>query len=426
MSENILAELKWRGLLEQVSDSGLEKILAEQKLCVYSGFDPSSSSLQIGNLVGILALMRFQQAGHRPIALIGGATGMIGDPSGKNAERNLLTPQDVDENVAKIRQQLEHFLDSSDPDTGVIIVNNADWLGKFSFIEFLRDVGKNFRVGYMLAKESVRRRVGEGDQGMSFTEFAYMLLQGYDFVHLCDTHKCTLQIGGTDQWGNITAGIDLTRKLRNQTVYGLTWPMVTMTDGKKFGKSEAGAIWLDAETTSPYDFYQFWIRTDDRDVISYLKSFTMLSEEDIRNLTEQTTVAPEKRRAQRVLAEELTKLVHGEAAWKQAAQTSEQLFSGTLHGLSDQQLSEAFETAPRTSVTKSRLQAGIPLIDVLVETQLAKSRGAARRLINQGGAYVNNQVEKSIERSLSLTDLASENFIVLRTGKKTYHLLHFE
>ena len=426
MSENILAELKWRGLLEQVSDSGLEKILAEQKLCVYSGFDPSSSSLQIGNLVGILALMRFQQAGHRPIALIGGATGMIGDPSGKNAERNLLTPQDVDENVAKIRQQLEHFLDSSDPDTGVIIVNNADWLGKFSFIEFLRDVGKNFRVGYMLAKESVRRRVGEGDQGMSFTEFAYMLLQGYDFVHLCDTHKCTLQIGGTDQWGNITAGIDLTRKLRNQTVYGLTWPMVTMTDGKKFGKSEAGAIWLDAETTSPYDFYQFWIRTDDRDVISYLKSFTMLSEEDIRNLTEQTTVAPEKRRAQRVLAEELTKLVHGEAAWKQAAQTSEQLFSGTLHGLSDQQLSEAFETAPRTSVTKSRLQAGIPLIDVLVETGLAKSRGAARRLIDQGGAYVNNQVEKSIERSLGLTDLASEHFIVLRTGKKNYHLLRFE
>jgi len=426
LSENILTELKWRGLLEEVSDSALEKILAQQKLTVYAGFDPSSPSLQIGNLVGILALMRFQQAGHRPIALIGGATGMIGDPSGKDAERNLLTPQGVAENVAKIRRQLEHFLDTSDPETGVIIVDNADWLGKFSFIEFLRDVGKHFRVGYMLAKESVRRRIGEGQEGMSFTEFAYMLLQGYDFVHLFDTHNCALQIGGTDQWGNITAGIDLTRKLRSQTVYGLSWPLVTKTDGTKFGKTETGTIWLDAEKTTPYDFYQFWIRADDRDVIKYLKYFTMLSEADIRDLAEKIAAAPEKRQAQRVLADELTKLVHGQNSWKQAAQTSEQLFSGQLHGLSDQQLSSAFEAAPRTNLAKSRLQAGIPLIDVLVETGLSKSRGVARRLINQGGAYVNNQVAKSIERSLGLTDLASEHFIVLRTGKKNYHLLRFE
>ena len=426
MAENILKEFEWRGLLEEVSDPNLEKILTQQKLTVYAGFDPSSSSLQIGNLVGILALMRFQQAGYRPIALIGGATGMIGDPSGKNAERNLLAPQKVAENVAKIRRQLEHFLDTSDPDNGVIIVDNADWLGKFSFIEFLRDVGKNFRVGYMLGKESVRRRIGDGEEGMSYTEFSYMLLQGYDFAHLCKAHNCTLQIGGTDQWGNITAGIDLTRKLHSQTVYGLTWPLVTTADGTKFGKTEAGAIWLDAEMTSPYDFYQFWIRTDDRDVINNLKYFTMLREEEIEDLAEQTAKAPEKRQAQRVLADELTKLVHGEAAWKQAAQTSEQLFSGTLHGLSDQQLSSAFEAAPRTDVAKSRLQAGIPLIDVLVETGLAQSRGAARRLINQGGAYVNNQVAKSIERSLGLVDLASEHFIVLRAGKKTYHLLHFE
>ena len=265
MSENIISELKWRGLLEEVSDPTLEKILAQQKLTVYAGFDPSSPSLQIGNLVGILALMRFQKAGHRPIALIGGATGMIGDPSGKDAERNLLTADGVAENVAKIRRQLEHFLDTSDPNNGVIIVDNADWLGKFTFIEFLRDVGKNFRVGYMLAKESVRRRVGEGDQGMSFTEFAYMLLQADDFVHLFDTHNCTLQIGGTDQWGNITAGIDLTRKLRSQTVYGLSWPLVTKTDGTKFGKTETGTIWLDAEKTTPYNFYQFWSRRPRRD-----------------------------------------------------------------------------------------------------------------------------------------------------------------
>ena len=424
MSPNILTELKWRGLLEEVSDPALEAILGSRKLTVYAGFDPSSPSLQIGNLVGILALMRFQKAGHRPIALIGGATGMIGDPSGKAAERNLLTDNDVAENVAKIRRQLEHFLDTSDPDNAVIIVDNADWLGKFSFIEFLRDVGKHFRVGYMLAKESVRRRVAEGAEGMSFTEFAYMLLQGYDFVHLFDTHNCTVQIGGTDQWGNITAGIDLARKLRSQTVYGLSWPLLTKTDGTKFGKTETGTIWLDAQMTTPYEFYQFWIRADDRDVIKYLKYFTMLSEAEIKDLAEKTANAPEKRQAQRVLADELTKLVHGEAARTQAAQTSEQLFSGQLHGLSDQQLSTAFEAAPRTWLAKSRLQQGIPLIDVLVETGLAKSRGAARRLINQGGVYINNQVEKSIERSLSLDDLASEHFIVLRTGKKTYHLLH--
>ena len=426
MAANILTELQWRGLLEQVSDPGLEKILAEQKLTVYAGFDPSSSSLQIGNLVGILALMRFQQAGHRPIALIGGATGMIGDPSGKDTERNLLGPEGVAANVAKIRRQLEHFLDTSDPDNGVIIVDNADWLGKFSFIEFLRDVGKNFRVGYMLAKESVRRRIGEGQEGMSFTEFAYMLLQGYDFVHLFDEYDCTVQIGGTDQWGNITAGIDLTRKLRSQTVYGLTWPLATTAEGNKFGKTEAGAIWLDGEMTSPYDFYQFWMRTDDRDVITYLKCFTMLSEAEVQDLAEQTAKAPEKRHAQRRLADELTKLVHGEAAQGSTTEASKVLYGGKLHGLSDEQLSEALKDAPTTIMPQSELETGTSLIDVLVRTGLAKSRGAARRLIIQGGAYVNNQVQTSLDRRLEPGDLASEHFIVLRTGKKNYHLLRFE
>ena len=351
---------------------------------------------------------------------------MIGDPSGKAAERNLLSPEGVAENVAKLRKQIEHFLGSSEADNGVIIVDNADWLGKFSFIEFLRDVGKHFRVGYMMAKESVRRRITDGAEGMSFTEFAYMLLQGYDFVHLLDTQKCTLQIGGTDQWGNITAGIDLTRKLRSQTVYGLSWPLVTKADGSKFGKTETGTIWLDADKTTPYDFYQFWIRADDRDAIQYLKFFTMLSEDQINDLAEQTAQAPEKRQAQRVLADEMTKMVHGETACQQATRTSEQLFSGQFHGLSDDQLSTAFEAAPRTTIAKSRLDQGISLIDVMVETGLAKSRGAARRLINQGGVYINNEVEKSIERSLSTDDLASEHFIVLRTGKKNYHLLHLE
>lgn len=426
MAMNILKELQWRGLANHVSDPELEKILGQEKLTVYAGFDPSSSSLQIGNLVGILALMRFQQAGHRPIALIGGATGMIGDPSGKDAERNLLGPEAVKANVASIRRQLEHFLGSSDADNGVIIVDNADWLGRFSLIEFLRDVGKNFRLGYMLGKESVRRRIGDSDQGMSYTEFSYMLLQAYDFAHLFNAHGSTLQIGGSDQWGNITAGIDLTRRLHGQRVFGLTWPMVTMAGGAKFGKSEAGAIWLDAEKTSPYDFYQFWIRTDDRDVINYLKYFTMLGQDQIEELTEQTAQAAQKRQAQRTLAEELTRMVHGQEALEQVVQASEKLFGPALKGLSDEKLSEAFGAAPRTAIMRSDLEQGIELIDILVRTELAQSRGAARRLIKQGGVYVNNEVEKSLQRRLGAGDLASEHFIVLRTGKKNYHLLHFQ
>ena len=426
MAFNIVEELRWRGLVEQISDPQLEKILAREQVTVYAGFDPSSSSLQIGNLVGILALMRFQQAGHRPLALVGGATGMIGDPSGKNTERNLLTTDEVKANVGKIRKQLEHFLDTSDPDTGAIIVNNADWLGKFNLIEFLRDVGKNFRVGYMLGKESVRRRIGDESSGMSYTEFTYLLLQSYDFLHLFREYACTVQLGGSDQWGNITGGIDLTRRTLGQTVYGLTWPLVTTADGTKFGKTEAGAIWLDGQMTSPYDFYQFWIRTDDRDVINYLKVFTMLSRQEIDSLTEQTAKEPEARKAQRVLATELTRLVHGGDALEQVVQASDKLFGGIISGLSDEQLVAAFEAAPRTDIARSQLEQGIGLLDVLVKTGLAKSRGAARRLINQGGAYINNQGARSIERQLGVEDLASEHFIVLRAGKKSYHLLHFE
>ena len=423
---NILEELQWRGLVDQVSDAGLGKILGEKRLAVYSGFDPSSSSLQIGNLVAILALKRFQQAGHRPIALVGGATGMIGDPSGKDSERNLLGAEAVAANIASIRGQLEYFLGGADADNGVVIVDNADWLGKFGLIEFLRDVGKNFRVGAMLGKESVRRRIGEGEEGMSYTEFSYMLLQGYDFAHLYSECGCTLQIGGSDQWGNITAGIDLTRKMHGQGVYGLTWPLVTMADGSKFGKSVGGAIWLDGEMTSPYDFYQFWIRTDDRDVIGYLKYFTMLSKDEIGTLAEQTQNQPEKREAQRVLASELTKMLHGAEALAQVVQASEKLFGGAVKGLSDEELSKAFDAAPRTAIKLSELEEGLGLIDMLVKTGLAQGRGAAKRLIKQGGAYLNNEVVKSLERGLGTEDLASEHFIVLRAGKKNYHLLHLE
>ncbi len=426
MEDNILQEFRWRGLAEQISDPELERVLDQEKVTAYAGFDPSSPSLQIGNLVGILALMRFQQAGHRPIALVGGATGMIGDPSGKDAERNLLTTDQVQDNITKVRGQLEHFLDTSDPANGAIIVDNADWLDKFKLIEFLRDVGKNFRVGYMLGKESVRRRIGDESSGMSYTEFTYLLLQSYDFFHLFRKHGCTVQLGGSDQWGNITGGIDLTRRLCAGTVYGLTWPLVTMASGAKFGKSEAGAIWLDAEQTSPYDFYQFWIRADDRDVINYLKYFTMLSRDEIEGLAAQTANQPERRETQRALANELTRLVHGQEALDQVAQASENLFGGALSGLSDEQLLAAFEAAPRTKMARSELEGGVEFIDALIKAGLAKSRGAARRLISQGGAYINNQGEKSIDRQLGVADLASEHFLVLRLGKKNYHLLHFE
>ena len=418
MAANILKELQWRGLAEQISEPELEKILAEEKLTVYAGFDPSSSSLQIGNLVGILALMRFQQAGHQPIALVGGATGMIGDPSGKDAERNLLGPEAVKANIAKIRGQLEYFLGSSGADTKVIIVDNAEWLGDFGLIEFLRDVGKNFRLGYMLGKESVRRRIGEGEEGMSYTEFSYMLLQGYDFAHLFSEYGCTLQVGGSDQWGNITAGIDLTRKLHGKRVFGLTWPMVTMAGGAKFGKAEAGAIWLDCQMTSPYDFYQFWVRTDDRDVITYLKYFTMLGQDQIQKLAEQTAKEPEKRRAQQVLAGEVTRMVHGQKALEQAVQASQKLYGGALEELPPKGI-------PQTILTRTQLEEGLELIDILVKTGLAQSRGVAKRLIKQGGAYINHKAAQSLERRLGVGDLAKGQFIVLRAGKKNYHVLYF-
>ncbi len=418
MAVNILKELQWRGLADHVSDRELEKILGQEKLAVYAGFDPSSSSLQIGNLVGILALMRFQQAGHRPIALLGGATGMIGDPSGKNSERNLLADEQVQANIVSIRAQLEYFLGGSDADNGVIIVDNADWLGKFSLIDFLRDVGKNFRVGYMLGKESVRRRIGDSEEGMSYTEFSYMLLQGYDFAHLFKEYGCTVQIGGSDQWGNITAGIDLTRKMHGQRVFGLAWPLVTMAGGAKFGKSEAGAIWLDAKQTSPYDFYQFWVRTDDRDVVNYLKCFTMLSQDQIQELAEQTAQEPEKRQAQQILAKELTKIVHGPEALAQAIQASAKLYGGSLDELPP-------EGAPQTVLTNAQLEEGLELIDILVETGLAQSRGAAKRLIKQGGAYINNKAAQSLEQRLGVGDLAKGRCIVLRAGKKNYHVLYF-
>jgi len=393
---------------------------------LYAGFDPTAESLHIGNLLQIMLLAQFQRHGHRPIALVGGATAMIGDPSGKSEERNLLTEETIQKNLQGIKGQLQHFLDFDSGDNAAIMVNNADWIGKFSFVQFLRDVGKYFRVGEMMGKESVRKRL-QSDVGMSFTEFSYQLLQAYDFLHLNREHNCTLQVGGDDQWGNITAGIDLTRKLEAKTVYGITSPLITDASGQKFGKTSTGRkCWLDAGLTSPYEFYQYWIRSDDRDVIKLLKYFTFLPLAEIEQLENQLREHPEKRQAQKVLAQEVTRLVHGDEQLAVAQKAAQVLFGEEISGLSDRDLSSIFADVPSTALTRNQLEQGLVLLDILCECKLCKSRGEAKKLIKSGGAYVNNIRINDIEHTLTHDSLASETILILRSGKKNYHLVRFE
>lgn len=420
---NVIETLEQRGLISQISDPELGKKLAGESVTVYAGFDPTAKSLHIGNLLQIMLLSQFQRHGHRPIALVGGATAMIGDPSGKNEERNLLDAETIERNLAGIRGQLEQFLDF-DGDNAAILVNNADWIGQFSFIDFLRDVGKYFRVGEMMAKESVRKRL-QSDAGMSFTEFSYQMLQSYDFVHLSREYDCQLQTGGDDQWGNITAGIDLTRKLCNRTVYGLTSPLLTTASGQKFGKTEAGAVYLNAEMSTPYDFYQYWVRADDRDVVGLLNYFTFLPAEQIAELAEQVTAEPERREAQRVLAEEVTRMVHGDEQLVLVQKASQVLFGQEISGLSDRDLTSIFSDVPSTEMQRSRLDEGMSLLDALCESNLCSSRGDAKKLVKAGGAYVNNTKATAIDKILTAEALASETVLVLRSGKKKYHLLRF-
>ena len=420
---NVIETLEQRGLISQISDPELGKKLAGESVTVYAGFDPTAKSLHIGNLLQIMLLSQFQRHGHRPIALVGGATAMIGDPSGKNEERNLLDAETIERNLAGIRGQLEQFLDF-DGDNAAILVNNADWIGQFSFIDFLRDVGKYFRVGEMMAKESVRKRL-QSDAGMSFTEFSYQMLQSYDFVHLSREYDCQLQTGGDDQWGNITAGIDLTRKLCYRTVYGLTSPLLTTASGQKFGKTEAGAVYLNAEMSSPYEFYQYWVRADDRDVVGLLNYFTFLPAEQIAELAEQVTAEPEKREAQRVLAEEVTRMVHGDEQLVLVQKASQVLFGQEISGLSDRDLTSIFSDVPSTEMQRSRLDEGMSLLDALCESNLCSSRGDAKKLVKAGGAYVNNTKATAIDKILTAEALASETVLVLRSGKKKYHLLRF-
>jgi tyrosyl-tRNA synthetase len=423
---NLFEELQWRGLVSEATE-GLRDAFANEQVTGYIGFDPTASSLHVGTLLTIMGLARLQRFGHSPIAIVGGGTGMIGDPSGKMAERQLLTREQIDENVAGIRAQLERFLDFGASENPARIVNNADWLASFDLLGFLRETGKYFTVNYMLQKESVTRRL-ESEEGISYTEFSYLLLQARDFLELFDRYSCTLQMGGSDQWGNITAGIDLIRKLRGKKAHGLVWPLLTTSAGTKFGKTEAGTIWLDPNRTSPFQFYQFWLNTDDRDVVPYLKFFTFLDRGAIAALEEATRTSPEKREAQRVLARELTALVHGAEELEKAVRASEQLFSRS-HSLWDvpiEELMASLHDAPSTRVTRQRLAEERPLTQWLAETGLASSRSEATRLIRGGGISINDVPVTDERRRLTVADVWKDALIVLTKGKKSKHVLRIE
>ncbi len=422
MATNAFEELKWRGMVYDCIE-GVQDLLAKEKVTVYNGFDATADSLHVGHMVPLLALARLQRFGHHPIALAGGGTSMIGDPSGKSAERNLLNREIVEANVEAIKGQLAHFLDFEVKSNPARVLNNADWLMPLSLIDFMRDVGKYFTVNYMIAKDSVRNRI-EREEGISFTEFSYMLLQSYDFVHLHDVEGCKLQTGGSDQWGNITAGVELIRRMRGSQAFGMVYPLITKADGTKFGKTESGSVWLSAARTSPYRFYQFWLNTDDRDVVNYLKYFTFLPQERIEELASVVTSAPEQREAQRVLAREVTSTVHGPTALDRAEQASQALFGGDITGLTGADIQDIFSEVPSSQMPKTDLEgAGVGIVDLLANTGFLKSKGEARRAITEGGIYLNNRRVAEPTQQVTVNDLLDGQFLVLRRGKKNYHLM---
>ncbi len=420
---NVFEELKWRGLVYDFTE-GLPEALVKEHLTIYNGFDPTAVSLQVGNLVALMGLARLQKVGgHTPIALAGGGTGLIGDPSGKTQERLLLTKDDVEANVDAQKKQLAKFLDFESKTNPARIVNNVDWLGSLSLMDFLRDTGKHFTVNYMIAKDSVKSRLARED-GISYTEFSYMLLQAYDFLHLYKHENCAVQCGGSDQWGNITAGTELIRRASGGKAYGLVFPLITNSEGVKFGKSESGTVWLDPKLTSPYRFYQFWLNQDDRDVIAYLKIFTWMTQNEIAELEHKVTEAPEKRAAQRTLAREMTRMVHDETALANAEQAAQVLFGGDIAGLSADDIQDIFAEAPSSHVAKAQFDGdGCSIIDLLADTNVASSKGEARRLIQGGGIYVNNNRVTDIGQTVSLDTTIEGTFFVLRKGKKNYHLV---
>jgi len=414
-------ELNWRGMVYDATE-GLADLLAKDRVTAYIGFDPTASSLHVGSLLTVMGLARLQRFGHTPVAIVGGGTGMIGDPSGKSQERVLLGPDQIAINVAGIRAQLERFLDFNAGSNAARIVNNADWLGTIDLLSFLRDAGKHFTVNYMLQKESVSRRL-ESEDGISFTEFSYLVLQAYDFLQLFDRYGCLLQMGGSDQWGNITAGIDLIRKLRAVKAHGLVWPLMKTASGTKFGKTETGTIWLDAERTSPFKFYQFWLNVDDRDVVAYLKCFTFLEQPAISELAAAMTSAPEKREAQRVLAREVTALVHGADQVKRAERASSVLFSEDISSLPVGDLLAIFADVPSTQMAFADLGDGVGIVDLVARVRLASSKSEARRLVQSGGVYVNNRRAADVSSKVTPADAIGGQLLLLRKGAKEQHLV---
>jgi len=411
-------------MIEDLTE-GVEEAFRSGPLTAYIGFDPSASSLHVGSLLPIMGLVHLQRHGHRPIAVVGGGTGLIGDPSGKTEERPLLNRDEVARNLEGIRGQLEHFLEFDGVENPARLVNNLDWLGRLSLVDFLRDVGKHFSVNALLRKESVRRRVEAEETGISYTEFSYALLQAYDFLELHRRYGCTLQLGGSDQWGNITAGIDLVRRMEGERAYGIVFPLVTTADGTKFGKTEEGTVWLDPERTSPFRFYQFWINTDDRDVVRYLRRFTLLEREEIGALERAVEERPHEREAQRRLAEEVTRAVHGEGGLERARRATQVLFRGEdLEGLAAAEIADIFSDVPSSELAPSALEGeGRGLVELLADTGLTRSRSEARRQIAQGGIYLNNERVEDAERRVGRGDAIEERFLVLRRGKKRYHLV---
>jgi tyrosyl-tRNA synthetase len=424
--DHVLDELQERGLLEQISNAdAIRDFCAARSGSAYAGFDPTADSLHVGHLVPVMILAHLQRAGVRPIAVVGGATGMIGDPSGKDDERKLLGSDAVQANCDAIGRQLTRFL-SFEGEAAAELVNNADWIGKFSYIDWLREVGKYFTVNYMMGKESVRRRLESRDQGISYTEFSYMMLQAYDFLHLFETRNCRIQVGGNDQWGNITAGIDLVHKRRGESVMGMTCPLMTTSSGEKFGKSAGNAVWLDPARTSPYEFYQYWMKTEDRDVERWLKAFSFLPVSDIVAIAAAHMEAPERREGQKRLAAEMTLLVHGLAGLESAERATHVLFGGSVAGLTDDQLLEIFADVPKSVLSRQLLADGTDIVSLLVTAGAAASKGEARRLVTGGGVYLNNERVTSVELAVGTEQLASESVLLLRLGRSNYRVVRFE
>ncbi|HCY1470756.1 TPA: tyrosine--tRNA ligase [Staphylococcus aureus] len=420
MTNVLIEDLKWRGLIyQQTDEQGIEDLLNKEQVTLYCGADPTADSLHIGHLLPFLTLRRFQEHGHRPIVLIGGGTGMIGDPSGKSEERVLQTEEQVDKNIEGISKQMHNIFEFG-TDHGAVLVNNRDWLGQISLISFLRDYGKHVGVNYMLGKDSIQSRL---EHGISYTEFTYTILQAIDFGHLNRELNCKIQVGGSDQWGNITSGIELMRRMYGQTdAYGLTIPLVTKSDGKKFGKSESGAVWLDAEKTSPYEFYQFWINQSDEDVIKFLKCFTFLGKEEIDRLEQSKNEAPHLREAQKTLAEEVTKFIHGEDALNDAIRISQALFSGDLKSLSAKELKDGFKDVPQVTLSNDTTN----IVEVLIETGISPSKRQAREDVNNGAIYINGERQQDVNYALAPEDKIDGEFTIIRRGKKKYFMVNYQ